>query len=167
MQSENGDLICVVERTLVSSVKNSFVATDAINAPICKLVPLDGNERDLVIFQNQFGGMYIRRGIVRHLNRTQAKGRQTTQYELKHDSCDVEWRLTVIDEHNSKTALFHMKDSADAIAEIRWCPDAEYRWECPLRGLRRTPTLELLIAGAVVMRYGVRGLHKKLMSRWG
>ncbi|KAJ3195646.1 hypothetical protein HK101_011461 [Irineochytrium annulatum] len=159
-----GELVCAVESAVAARGGNhvAFVATDGLNAPICKVATLESNERDMVIFQNQFGGLYIKKGLVTYLNSRQMHGgRLTTQYVLAHDACDTEFRLTVIDDTNQKTALFHLKDATSTLAELRWCPETEFRCEVQIKG-RKTLTIELLIAGAVMMRYGARPGARKL-----
>ncbi|KAJ3193606.1 hypothetical protein HK101_004540 [Irineochytrium annulatum] len=172
MQSETGELICTVERQMVSGGRSSFIAHDSLMQPICKLTPIEPSapaagavgsadepklgHMDMALFQNQFGGMFVIQGRIVLLSSQTHSGRLTSQYLLSHDACETEFRMTVIDDTNQKTALFHLKDATTTLAELRWTPKHEFRCEMPIKG-KKTPTVELLIAGAVMMRYGVRG----------
>jgi hypothetical protein len=143
-----------------------------------------------MLFQNQFGGIFIRRGDVKQISRRErgesysgglagvaadavaggngpSTGRVTTTYELSHNACETEFRLTVIDEPpHSKTALIHLKDSTSTIAEMKWTDKAYSRCTVHIRG-RKRPTIELLLAGAVMMLYGVRSNNSNQQGNGG
>ncbi|KAJ1563713.1 hypothetical protein HK405_001047, partial [Cladochytrium tenue] len=164
--SEAKETICAVEHTVLgaSSGKTSFTAVDVLDVPICRLSGLDTNERDMALFQNQFGGIYIRRGGVRLISRRTLSGdRVSATYEITHDVCEVPYRLIVLEDasRSRRSAILHLRDAASSLAEIRWAASGPQQAECrtPLYGRRLLPTLEVLVAAAVVLRFGTRGEH--------
>ncbi|KAJ3294730.1 hypothetical protein HDU76_006931 [Blyttiomyces sp. JEL0837] len=176
LRSETGELICTVDRTIYGS-KSTFTVLDGLLAPICVLTSVDKNDEDMALLQNQFGGVYVPRGGVKLLHRRQNKGRITSEYEITHEGvCDVDFRLTAIHNVNGsyQTALLCLKDSATTLMELSYSPNRQGisldstnfngglftpdTTDIMIRGNRRVRvTIEVLVACAVLMRYGYTG----------